>query len=95
MTALTKTLALAATVAAVLGAACTERPAQTSAAREWPSFQEADKDGNGGLDSQEAASIAGLNFSAADSDYDGKISESEYETALKGVNKQAKGEAGG
>lgn len=95
MTTLQRSMALMAAAVALLGAACTERQAERSAANEWPSFQEADKDGNGALDSQEAASVAGLNFSAADSDYDGKLSQSEYEAALKSANKQAKGETRG
>lgn len=50
---------------------------------EWPSFQEADKDANGILDAAEALSLRGFNFKAADKDKDGKVSQGEYETAMK------------
>lgn len=90
-------IAIAVAAAALLSAACTqETQTEQSATNEWPSFQEADKDGSGALDTQEAASITGLNFTAADINYDGKISESEYEVVRKSsANKQAKGEMRG
>lgn len=89
------TIAIVAAATALLSVACTERQVEQSATNEWPSFQEVDKDGNGALDTQEAASIVGLNFTAADINYDGKISESEYEVVRKSANKQVKGEMRG
>ena len=95
MSILKRGIAIAAAVTALLSAACTERQAEKSVAKEWPSFQEADQDSNGALDTQEAALIAGLNFSAVDSDYNGKISESEYAAAMTGTSKQTKDDTRG
>lgn len=95
MNGLKSSIAIALAATALLSVACTERQVEQSAVNEWPSFQEADKDGSGALDSQEAASIAGLNFTAADIDYDGKISKSEYEIVRKNANKQVKSEMRG
>jgi PBP1b-binding outer membrane lipoprotein LpoB len=88
-------IAIAVAAIALLSAACTERQPEQSVTNEWPTFQEADKDGSGALDSKEAASITGLNFTAADIDYDGKISESEYEVVRKNAHTQAKNQMGG
>jgi hypothetical protein len=48
----------------------------------WPSFEQADKDRNGTLDSKEASVIKGLDFKAVDTNRDGVISKQEYETAM-------------
>ncbi len=46
-------------------------------------FEEADKNGDGVIDAQEALALRGFNFKLADKDKDGKISKSDYETAMK------------
>lgn len=68
-----KSAALAVTVLSLAGAAF--------AAAQWPSFQEADKDKSGALESKEVKAIKGLDFQAADADRDGKVSQVEYEMA--------------
>jgi Ca2+-binding EF-hand superfamily protein len=45
-------------------------------------FRQADKNGDGGIDLEEAAAIDGLDFSAADADSDLEISRAEFRTAL-------------
>lgn len=52
-------------------------------AAEWPSFEEVDKNADGVIDAQEALTLRGFNFGAADKNKDGKISKSDYETAMK------------
>ncbi|MFL6623522.1 MAG: hypothetical protein ACJ8J7_14955 [Sulfurifustaceae bacterium] len=42
-----------------------------------------DKDKNGYLDKTEAASATGMDFSSADTNNDGRISRSEFESAMK------------
>jgi len=73
MSMIKKSAALAVTVLSLAGAAY--------AAAQWPSFQDADKDKSGALESKEAKAIKGLDFKAADADRDGKVSQVEYEMA--------------
>lgn len=61
---------------------------------EWPSFEAADQDANGSVDTKEALSLRGFNFKVADKDKDGKISKSEYETAMKEQNQKGMGKKG-
>lgn len=73
MSMIKKSAALAVTVLSLAGAAY--------AVAQWPSFQEADKDKSGALDSKEVKAIKGLDFKAADADRDGRVSQVEYEMA--------------
>jgi hypothetical protein len=45
-------------------------------------FEEADRNQDGKVDSEEAAGIAGLDFAAADSDDDRQLSRAEFRTAM-------------
>ena len=55
----------------------------------WPvfaaaplAFEEVDKDGDGLVSADEAATVERLNFAAADTDQDGKLSVDEYGIAV-------------
>lgn len=58
------------------------------------SFSQADKDRNGAVDSSEAASITGLDFTTADTDQNGRLSRSEFEAAVKKSGSSGSGAAG-
>jgi Ca2+-binding EF-hand superfamily protein len=62
--------------------------------QEWPAFESADRNADGTVDSKEALSLRGFNFKVADKDKDGKISKSEYETAMKEQNQKGMGKKG-
>ena len=87
MSTMKKSAALAVTVLSLAGAAF--------AAAQWPSFQDADKDKSGALESKEAKAIKGLDFKAADADRDGKVSQAEYEMAKSGAPGDYGGQSGG
>lgn len=76
MSMIKKSAALAVTVMSLAGAAY--------AVAQWPSFQDADKDKSGTLESKEAKAIKDLDFKAVDTDRDGKVSQQEYEMAKAG-----------
>lgn len=48
----------------------------------WQSFDQMDKNKDGVLDKSEARPIAGLSFKSADTDNDGRISQSEYQAVV-------------
>lgn len=63
-----------------------KRPAPAGAAAATaaiPSFTQADRNASGAIEQGEAANIPGLDFSSADTDSDGRLSQSEYEAAVK------------
>lgn len=62
-------------------------PSGNSSARtsEVPSFSQADRNQDGAIDSYEANRVSGLNFTAADTDTDGRLSSGEYETAVSAM----------
>lgn len=76
MSMIKKSAALAVTVLSFAGAAY--------AVAQWPSFEDADKDKSGVLESKEAKAIKGLDFKTADTDSDGKVSQAEFEVAKAG-----------
>lgn len=48
------------------------------------SFSDLDKDSSGYIESGEAAGATGLDMSSADTDGDGKLSRTEFESAMQG-----------
>ena len=52
-----------------------------------PAFRKVDTDSSGFIDRDEAKQVAGLQFSDADNDGDGKLSSAEFEAAIN-VRKQ-------
>jgi hypothetical protein len=48
-----------------------------------PSFGQADRNASGAVESEEVLSLLGFDFQSADRDNDDKLSESEYESAVK------------
>ncbi|MDQ2696453.1 MAG: EF-hand domain-containing protein [Pseudomonadota bacterium] len=54
-----------------------------------PAFSEADANGDGAVDQDEAAAIEGLDFTAADTDQNGSLSEEEYNAATQAMEGEA------
>lgn len=76
---LTKATTLAVSILALTG---TAYAATDSSSSQWPSFSQLDKNSDGVIEKKEARQAKGLNFKDADSDSDGKVSQSEYQTAM-------------
>lgn len=51
-----------------------------------PTFEEVDVDGDGLISADEAASVEGLDFTAADADGDGTLSVDEYDIAVEDLS---------
>jgi Ca2+-binding EF-hand superfamily protein len=81
-------------VTALTAGAYGQNTGQKTQTHEWPSFESADKDANGSVDTKEALSLRGFNFNVADKDKNGKIDKSEYETAMKEQNQKGMGKKG-
>lgn len=79
MNTFTKMTALAVSMLALTGTAYAATPSSSSG--QWPSFSQIDKNSDGVIEKKEAKQAKGLNFKDADSDKDGKVSQSEYQTA--------------
>ncbi|BAU47431.1 hypothetical protein SVA_0852 [Sulfurifustis variabilis] len=60
---------------------------------EMPAFSMVDANNSGYVEQDEAATVEEVDFLAADSDKDGRLTRSEYEAALKGAGMKKKGEA--
>lgn len=67
----------------------TETGSETAVA--MPRLEQADRNGSGSVEISEATGIAGLDMSAADTDRDGKLSRSEYESAKQSHEKGTRG----
>jgi hypothetical protein len=50
-----------------------------------PSFVQADQDSSGAIEREEVTAIPGIDFSSADLDANGRLSQREYEAVTKGV----------
>lgn len=81
MNMLTKATTLAVSILALTGTAYAATPS-SSGSSQWPSFSQLDKNSDGVIEKKEAKQAKGLNFKDADSDSDGKVSQSEYQTAM-------------
>lgn len=81
MNMLTKATTLAVSILALTGTAYAATPS-SSGSSQWPSFSQLDKNSDGVIEKKEAKQAKGLNFKEADSDSDGKVSQSEYQTAM-------------
>lgn len=68
-----------------------------SSSSAMPSFSQADSDGNGVIDQNEAGAVTGLDMSSADSNSDGQLSRTEYEAATmrQGSSGSSSGSSGG
>lgn len=59
----------------------------TSTARAMPSFQSVDRDNDGRISQDEAATVKGLAVKEADTDGDGTLSPEEYAAAIEKMQK--------
>lgn len=59
-----------------------------------PSFSEADRDSSGSIEREEVDAVPGIDFSSADLDGDGRLSETEYEAARSAPGQEPMGETG-
>lgn len=70
-------------------------PGAAGGAAGQPSFSELDKDGDGYLTQEDVQAVPGIEMESADTDKDGQLSQTEYESAMQAGGGAGGGGAGG